>query len=61
MEAGAFDGETASNTAYLETVLDWTGLLVEMNPLYFTQLIGKNRNAYCLQACLSSNRQVHMV
>jgi hypothetical protein len=28
VEAGAYDGETFSNTLYLEKRLGWTGLLV---------------------------------
>ena len=32
IEAGAFDGETFSNTLFFELKKNWTGLLVEPNP-----------------------------
>ncbi|ESO03325.1 hypothetical protein HELRODRAFT_173611 [Helobdella robusta] len=53
VEAGALDGECASNTLYLEIEKGWTGLLVEPDPYYFTQIIGKNRNSWAINACLS--------
>ena len=53
LECGAFDGETSSNTVYLEHKRGWTGLLVEMDPYFFTQLRGKNRRAHSINACLS--------
>ncbi|ESO01090.1 hypothetical protein HELRODRAFT_175117 [Helobdella robusta] len=53
VEAGAYDGQTASNTLFLEVERNWTGLLVEPDPYFFTQLIGKNRNVWAINACLS--------
>ena len=47
------DGETISNTLYLELKYNWTGLLVEPNPMYLTQLKMKNRNAWIFPYCLS--------
>ena len=32
IEAGAFDGETFSNTLFFELKQNWTGLVVEPNP-----------------------------
>ncbi|ESO03313.1 hypothetical protein HELRODRAFT_173599 [Helobdella robusta] len=38
VEAGGFDGETASNTLFLEVERNWTGLLIEPDPYFYTQL-----------------------
>ena len=61
VECGALDGDRSSNSLYLETELHWTGLLVEMDPYFYTQLIGKNRKAYSINACLSPTGQVTIV
>jgi len=53
IECGAYDGEAASNTVWLERKKGWTGLLVEPDPNYYTQIIGKLRNTYSINACLS--------
>ena len=53
MECGALDGERASNSLPLESSRQWTGILIEANPYYYTQLLGKNRNVWSLNACLS--------
>ena len=53
IEAGALDGEIISNTLYFELKYDWTGLLVEPNPVYLPSLVGKKRNAWILPHCLS--------
>lgn len=54
VESGAYDGETLSNTLMLERMRNWNGLLVEPNPDVFTKLIKKNRKAYAINACLST-------
>ncbi len=54
VECGALDGERSSNTIWLEKRRGWTGLLVEMDPSYYLQIRGKNRNAYSSNVCLSS-------
>lgn len=38
LEIGANDGETYSNTLYLEEHFGWSGLLIEANPVYQTKL-----------------------
>jgi FkbM family methyltransferase len=38
-EMGAMDGITYSNTKFYEDTLNWSGLLVEANPLTFSKLI----------------------
>ena len=53
MECGAYDGELASTTLFLEQKRGWTGLLVEMDPYFYTQSIGKNRRSWSINACLS--------
>lgn len=53
LEVGALDGETRSNTLYFERFLNWTGLLIEPDPLNFAQLLTKNRNAWVSPTCLS--------
>ncbi|XP_046401278.1 uncharacterized protein LOC124167334 [Ischnura elegans] len=54
VEAGALDGETRSNTLYMEKELGWKGLLVEADPLNFAQLITRNRRAWSTPICLST-------
>ena len=61
VEIGAFDGERASNTVYLERERGWTGLLVEMDPYFYTQLIGKSRRSWSINACLSPHPYVTQV
>jgi len=61
IEAGAWDGEQLSNTIYLETMLGWTGLLVEPNQGAFNILTSKHRNAHCINSCLSTKRDSQQV
>ena len=49
IEAGAHDGESISNSLFFELSRNWTGLLVEPNPLTFCKLLTKNRKAYAIQ------------
>jgi len=42
-----------SNTAFLERRRNWEGLLIEMDPFFYTQLLGKNRRVWSINACLS--------
>lgn len=53
IEAGAWDGEDLSNTIYMETQMEWTGLLVEPNKGVYQKLLGKKRNAHSINSCLS--------
>ena len=45
IESGACDGIFQSNTYYLETELNWTGLLVEPNPDYVGECIENRPNS----------------
>lgn len=53
LEAGAFDGADGSNTVFLERHRSWTGLLVEMDPFFYSQMLGRSRSAWTINACLS--------
>jgi len=53
VECGAYDGETISNSLFFEQHRNWTGLLIEADPVYYHALLEKNRRAYVLLACLS--------
>ena len=60
IEAGASGGELLSNTLYFETKHNWTGLLVEPNPDWWNELKSKNRNAWVLPHCLSTQNKVEL-
>ncbi|XP_046653134.1 protein Star-like [Daphnia pulicaria] len=53
IESGAADGESFSNTLFLEREMNWTGLLVEPEPKSFQNLVKRNRKSWTLQNCLS--------
>lgn len=53
VECGALDGETRSNTLIFERHLNWSGLLIEADPLNFAKMVHKNRKAYQSPTCLS--------
>jgi len=45
LECGAYDGEFLSNTLSVEMKWNWTGLLIEANPVNYEKLLKKGRNA----------------
>ena len=53
LEVGGSDGFTLSNTLFLETEREWSGLLIEADPNRFKTLLSRNRRVYSLKACLS--------
>ncbi|CAL4085648.1 unnamed protein product, partial [Meganyctiphanes norvegica] len=55
LEAGALDGETMSNTIWLEKERGWTGLLVEADPHDYEALKEKQRKAWSANCCLAPN------
>lgn len=59
VEAGAYDGETWSNTLHLERFRNWTGLLVEPSADSYRALRAKNRNAYSVNSCLCAGNASH--
>ena len=56
VDSGAYDGETAANSLFFERNRGWNGLLVEMDPYFYTMLRSKNRNAHSINACLSPRK-----
>ena len=42
--AGAFDGESGSQTVHLERCFGWRGLLIEANPTNYAQIASKQRD-----------------
>ena len=54
VEYGAGDGETRSNTLYLERALEWEGILIEPDKQLFEQLLDKNRHVWAISTCLST-------
>ena len=61
IEAGAYDGETLSNTLFLEVKRNWTGILVEPNPDNYDILQSLNRKASSIDTCLSRRREPEVV
>jgi len=57
VECGAADGEALSNSLFFELERNWTGLLIDANPNYHRALLDRNRRAYVIHACLSSERR----
>jgi len=57
VECGAADGETYSNSLFFEMKRNWTGILIDANPTYHRALLKRNRRAYVLHACLSTERR----
>src|SRR4051812_34384611 len=52
IEIGAYDGIRFSNTYLFEKERGWKGICIEPIPERF-DLLRKNRNAVCIQACVS--------
>ncbi|XP_069111670.1 uncharacterized protein [Argopecten irradians] len=53
IETRAFSGEKESTTLFFEQSRQWSGLLVEPDPVKFETLKRKNRKAYLLNACIT--------
>ena len=54
IEAGAFNGYDLSNSLYFERKYNWTGILVEPNPLASKAMMQTNRKAYKFPSCFST-------
>ncbi|XP_071525980.1 protein Star-like [Panulirus ornatus] len=54
LEAGALDGYYQSNTFFLERDHNWTGLLVEPNPVFYESLKTRHRRAWASDLCLGT-------
>ena len=57
LECGASNGESMSNSLFFEMHRNWTGILIEANPVRQKFLIKKNRNAFVVRSCLSVTRK----
>ncbi|KAL5011506.1 hypothetical protein ScPMuIL_010057 [Solemya velum] len=53
IEAGAADGESYSNTLFLEIKRNWTGLLVEPDPIAYRMLKAKYRKSFSINSCIA--------
>ncbi len=56
IECGANDGSFISPTIRLEQTYNWTGLLIEANPIPFQKLLEKKRNAFAVNAALCTGK-----
>lgn len=61
IECGALDGETRSNSLFLEKDNNWEGILVEADPVSLSKIRTKNRKAWLVPACLSTRRETMYV
>ncbi len=59
IEAGAYDGQTMSNTLHIERFRNWTGLLIEPSKSNYGKLLQVNRKAYSINCCLTSLFESH--
>jgi hypothetical protein len=57
IEMGAYNGKVHSNTLWLERKHNWTGLLIEGNPVSCPLIDGVKRHAWRLCACISSENE----
>jgi FkbM family methyltransferase len=55
-EAGAVNGLDISNTLFFEKYLNWSGILIECNPIYYERCV-KNRKAIVENVAISSVEQ----
>jgi FkbM family methyltransferase len=54
VEIGGYDGETYTNSLFFEKERGWSGLLVEANPYTYELMVGKDRNCFMKNACISN-------
>lgn len=55
IEAGGFDGESHSNTLFLEKRNHWTGIVIEPNPFLFKKIRQLHRNCSAVNVGISIN------
>lgn len=53
LEMGALDGVTYSNTKFFEDTLDWSGILIEPNPVQFENLTNNRPKCKLYEALVS--------
>ena len=54
VEIGGYNGESFSNSLFLEKERGWSGLLVEPNPYTYELMVGRDRNCFMKNACISN-------
>ena len=59
IEAGAYDGESYSNSLFFEMKFNWTGILVEANPDAFAEMKLKHRKSWLLGNYRVCKQSVH--
>ncbi len=58
VELGASEGIKFSNTYALEKFLDWKGICIEFNPLFFEKLKINRPNSICIKECVDARKGV---
>jgi FkbM family methyltransferase len=58
VEVGALDGYGASNTYFFEKERDWSGLLIEPNPIEFKKMLNVDRSRSKKENCAISNSEM---
>ncbi|KAK2141567.1 hypothetical protein LSH36_1077g00005 [Paralvinella palmiformis] len=61
IECGAAGGDSLFNSLFFEKSRNWSGLLVEANPISISPLLKKRRHAYIINVCLSPKRKLIIV
>ncbi|XP_045165407.2 uncharacterized protein LOC123529237 [Mercenaria mercenaria] len=61
IECGAQSGEFLSNSLFFERFRNWSGILIEANPMWYKVLKTKHRKAFIINACLSTKPYPSMV
>ena len=56
VEAGAFDGESLSNSLFFELERNWTGLLIEPVPTLHQSIVSRRRHCYSINACIAEKK-----
>ena len=54
IELGAFDGENYSNTKFFEDTLNFKGILIEANPIYYKRLLANRPKSICIEGAVNS-------
>jgi hypothetical protein len=55
VECGAGDGESLSNTLYIERQLHWKGILIEANHEFFSEILARRRRFLLYPSASATN------
>ena len=61
IECGAANGVALSNTLFFEKFRGWTGLLIEPNPSFYSNVVAKRKGSYAINSCLSTTNKTMKV